>query len=328
VAIRGTRRYVAGHLWFYPGEALADGWYYATLLRDPIDRFLSQYYFYRAHSARRDIPHSPEVVAAAELDPLAYLQHPQFGRLGTNFQACHFAWRVREAPERLTETQLFDAAVASLREYDLVGIFADVQGFVDTYCDALGVARQVVPHVNATAARPDQYDTGASVLAALRKRSAVDLSLHAWARERLGVQPPPRTWPSDVPNAQHAANFGNRQIVIVSSHCDRPDRRTDFCSRDPIRVTLRGHTSIDEPALTIGIALRNCRGDLLYATNTHWLGVPVRVAAHTMFQWEFQVPPLPPDTYVVTLALHKGVSHLGGCYHWLENAISLTVKDS
>src|SRR5665213_3542489 len=51
IALRegSARRYIAAHLWFYPGEMLAHDWYYATVVRDPIDRFVSQYYFYRSH---------------------------------------------------------------------------------------------------------------------------------------------------------------------------------------------------------------------------------------------------------------------------------------
>jgi hypothetical protein len=44
IASAGPRRFLAGHLWFYPSESLAEGWFYATLLRDPVDRFLSQFF--------------------------------------------------------------------------------------------------------------------------------------------------------------------------------------------------------------------------------------------------------------------------------------------
>ncbi len=331
VAVRGaaqTCRLVAGHLWFFPGEALAAGWYYATLLRDPIDRFVSQYYFYRSHAnaVRRGNVRDADVVAAVQLDLLAYLQRSQ-ARLATNFQARHFAWRACDAPERLSDTQLFEAAVASLREYDLLGEFADVQGFVDVYCDALAVERQTVPHVNRTVARPELGALSASVMTRLRETNAVDLALCDWAREQF-LNAQRDQWRERMPRVtrEPPANFGSRRITIVSSRCEGRGRAASFSTDENVRVTLRGHAAVDEHALTIGIAVRTRDGTLVHATNTHWLGVPVRVSAHSVFAWTFVVPPLPPGEYSVTLALHQGVSHLDGCYHWVDDATSFIVR--
>jgi Wzt-like putative exopolysaccharide export protein len=172
------------------------------------------------------------------------------------------------------------------------------------------------------------HDIDTAVVVRLRERNAVDLALCAWAREqfldrrRHGATAHPHL---RLVIQRAAADFGNRQIVMVSSRGERADGGAVITSSDRIRVTLCGHASIDEPALTAGIAVRNRAGDLVYATNTYWLGKPLRVAAHATFRWDFLVPPLPGGTYDVTLALHKGVSHLEGCYHWLEGATSLVV---
>ena len=333
IAIREgqRRRYIAGHLWFYPGEALAPGWLYATVLRDPIDRFLSQYFFYRQHRAQvlAGTIRFPEVVAAVHLELAEYLEQPHVADLARNYQARHFAWRMHEAPERLTEHQLFDLAVASLQEYDVVGVFADLQGFVDVYCDGVGAARQQLPHVNATLDRPAVEELPPALIEALRSRNAVDLAVCAWARDQVlrrqigGINVAPRRRQPSGERDGTPPEFGDRQIVIVSMRCE-----PDGVAAPPttgVRVTIRGYASITEPALTIGIAVRDSHGHLVFATNTHWLGVPITVAAHAPFGWQFLVPVLPAGTYSVTLALHKGVSHLEGCYHWVEDATSFVV---
>src|SRR5262245_55386068 len=53
IAIKSAQKrlLLAGHFWFFPGETLAPGWAYATLLRDPVDRVLSQYAFHRSMRA-------------------------------------------------------------------------------------------------------------------------------------------------------------------------------------------------------------------------------------------------------------------------------------
>ena len=61
VSAAGPRRLLAGHLWFAPGEPLAEGWDYCTLLRDPLDRFLSQYWFGKS-VANQLVPASPNHV--------------------------------------------------------------------------------------------------------------------------------------------------------------------------------------------------------------------------------------------------------------------------
>src|SRR5258706_9461535 len=43
----GRRKLLTGHVWYGSSETLAEDWYYCTILRDPVDRFLSQYWFYR-----------------------------------------------------------------------------------------------------------------------------------------------------------------------------------------------------------------------------------------------------------------------------------------
>ena len=47
-------------------------------------------------------------------------------------------------------------------------------------------------------------------------------------------------------------------------------------------------------------------------------GKPLELA----FQFEAWMP---PGEYQVTLALHKGITHLDGCYHWVENATRFSV---
>lgn len=334
VAIRlaGVRRCISAHMWFYPGETLAPGWYYATVLRDPVDRFLSQYFFYRGHQeeVRRGTITDPDVVAAVHLGLEDYLADSAARRSCTNVQATHFAWRMCDAPEDLDDVSLLDAAIASLEDYDLVGVFADVPGFVDVYCDALSVPRQTMPRLNVTAARSDVTDVSPFVIERLRASNAVDAAVYAWAHQRFRRF----TRRCSGPAAKRArsvaspANFGNRRIEILSSHCEGTasgSPRVGLGERVVVRLSCRASVATD--ALTAGVAVRDAHSVLVYATNSRLLGVPLTVSGPQTFEFSFVfMPPREVGEYRVTLALHEGLSHQEGCYHWMENATSFVIR--
>jgi hypothetical protein len=188
-----SRRALSGHLWFSANEPLAAGWYYCTLLRDPVDRFLSQFWFYKAqglqHARDNDNqPHpDPQVQAAAELDLEQYLavKDSRIRIAFCNVQAVHYARRLSAAPHALSPESLFQAAVASLEEYDLIGIFDDTQGFVDAIADDMGLERVQLPRLNVTKERRAERETPEHLIIRLREENAVDLRLYEWACARF-----------------------------------------------------------------------------------------------------------------------------------------------
>src|SRR4029077_908838 len=113
-----------------------------------------------------------------------YVADPERQRTYTNVQARHFAQRMCENPAGLTDRDLRDAAIASLEEYDIVGLVPDIQTFLDDYCDALQVPRQMAPHVNRTMNSPSAAALPAAVCQRLRASNTVDLELCAWAQQR------------------------------------------------------------------------------------------------------------------------------------------------
>jgi hypothetical protein len=332
VSLSGERRCIASHLWFYPGETLAPGWYYATLLRDPVDRFLSQYFFYRGHQTEvwRGTMTDPQVVAAVQLDLEQYVADSAVRRSYTNVQAIHFAWRMCDAPEDLDDVRLLDAAIASLEDYDLVGVFADVPAFLDEYCDALTAPRQTLPWLNVTAGRPHVADVPPFVNEHLRASNTVDTVLHEWAHQRFADRQRPRRANSRTRAIAPPANFGSRQIEILSSHCEGEASGSGVVPKgERVMVRVCCRASVAAAALTAGIAVRDRQGVLVYATNSRLLGIPLTLSGPQTFELSFGLPvPLEVGEYRVTLALHKGLSHLEGCYHWLENAASFVVREA
>jgi len=336
VAIKGAngRRLLAAHFWFFPGEPLAPGWLYATMLREPVERFLSQYYFHRTlrTAVQSGALNDPRVVGAVHLDLADYVDGPEELRVASsNVQALHYAWRYCDAPERLADKDLIDAAIASLEGYDEVGVFTNMQAFVDKCCDRLDVPRQPVPHLNITMGRLPRERVSPAVLATLVSRNSADAALYKWAQQRHRAARNARMSTRLAASSRAAARrveFGSRRVEIVASHCEGAASGSSAVRPgQAVVVRLSARATIAANDLTLGIAVRDSESRLVYATNSSQGGRPVRVVPGQFLQWSFLIDAaLEPGEYHVTLAIHRGLSHLDGCFHWLENAVSFRVE--
>lgn len=333
----GTHRLMTGHLWYMPFEPLDDGWYYCTLLRDPLDRFISQYWFNRSMAAVA-APNAeaiariadPQVRAAAVcgLEEYLDLDDPRIQRSYTNVQAAHFAQRACANPYVLADDELLAAAIASLEDYDFVGVFEDLQGFVDGICSDLGLTRVELPRLNVTSDRKRVGDTDPKLVDRLKKANRVDDALHAWALQRFrggNAQPREKSIRESAPPA--GLEFGTRELEFESVRCEGKDNGSSaVLSGESLRVVmmLRANSPIDE--FTIGLAVRDKLGRLIYGSNTRLLGLDLALPVAGLFERCLVVQAnLGIGEYFLTVALHKGASHLDGCYHWQENAAHFDV---
>lgn len=349
VRCAGAKRFLAGHVWFTAGEPLDPGWYYCTLLRDPVDRFLSQYWFNRAVArgiaaeAQVGPGHTNPQVLAASLDLADYVggAAPGLEAAYANVQAIHYAQRIVDEPARLDEESLFAAAVASLEGYDLVGVYTDLQGLVDVACRDLGVPRVQIPMLNATAFRTAAKELPADVGRRLAEANRVDSRLLDWARQRFerarhpatGVpvdSPPPAGGAREAaakPSGEPAVEFGTREVEVVALRVEGESgagRTVRSGERVDIEIECDAKRAVGP--LTVGLAVRDANGHLVYGTNSRLLGRPVECARAGRFRLRLRLQArLGIGEYGVTVALHRGDSHLEGCYHWIEREAALKV---
>jgi Wzt C-terminal domain/Sulfotransferase family len=340
VAHAGEQRFIASHLWFYPGERLISGWYYATILRDPLGRFLSQYYFNRQHR-NQVLDGSVDdrlIMAAVNKDLSDFLADPDpyIQRNHKNWQARYFAARVRDAPDVLDEDQLLAAAIESLEDYDLVGVYGDLQGFFDVYCRDLGVAGGALPRLNVTVRQGADPALSPTLRENILANNRVDMALYEWAARRF-IRDRQREGPLDTARPGRAlstaasVNFGDRQIEILSVKIGRWDSRTRISSVVPggrVKLFLACRSCITESDLTVGFAVHDSHGRVVLGANSNVLGAKIGVCREGDFILEigFAAPNIEGE-YQVTLALHKGLTHLDGCYHWWEGAARFRVTD-
>jgi hypothetical protein len=336
VARAGQHRFLASHFWFYAGETLAADWYYSTLLRDPLDRFFSQYYFHRqlCEQVTQGMIIDPVVIAAVHQEMEVYLQNnrPDVKRSYTNSQAFHFASRVCHKPDELDDRQLLDAAIASIEEYDLVGVYTDMQGFIDLYCRDLNLPQQALPQLNVTRHRKTPQDFPPAIIEKLRACNAVDNALYGWAKARFEQHRDKGIIVStlrrrDTSDIDDALNFGSRDIEILSTtFLGKDGAGSPVAQNDTVEVRFACRATVAEPDLNVGIAVRDSQGNNVCATNSRILGEPIVVSGAQLFSLSVLFDAcLAAGDYQVTIVMCKGFSHLEGCYHWLENAVQFSV---
>jgi hypothetical protein len=341
--------YIGGHIYFYPNEALSSEHYYCTVLRDPTQRFISQYFFNRqsfesllAQGAVGDpIMNEPQVLMSVRFNiSELILQEGPIRRSFSNTQAIHFASRLSSLPFDLDDKALEDAAIASLEAYDLVGSFEKIQDFVDTIASDFGVSSVAIERLNVTRPTSDRHRLPQSVLDALARLNVVDAKLIHWAEQRFGwnskcdrrsaVKPVYRLAMVLDEAAEEAitkSGFDSQQIKIIKAKCSGEKSNSIVVDAgEAVIVDVSIDALVAEADLTIGIALRDREGRLAYGVNSKLLGISIAIEKPGIYQAKIRLNNhLGAGAYSVTLALHKGWAHTEGCFHWLDAATSFAV---
>lgn len=277
----------------------------------------------------------PIVAAATQKNLLEYLHdpNPEIQNNHTNWQARYFASRLCANLRGLNDDQLLRTAICSLEEYNLVGIYDNLQEFFEKYCEDLGIAATELPKLNVTKENTLVPKIPAELRDMVLARNRVDSALYEWAANRFAgnrraQRRAPTAWSDRVSGAEAPLSFGDRQIEMLAV------RMGGFGLMSPsvepgatVKVSVACHATIIEPDLTIGYAIQNAEGHAIAGSNTRIVGVKVGVLQEGDFDIEMDFP-APENTgeYTITLALHKGLTHLDGCYHWWEHAARLSVK--
>jgi len=340
------KKVITGHFHFLPGDVLDASRYHLTMLRHPVDRVLSHYYFVRnniqaGHNAVADLAKEKPLEEFLESTDAAAI------KFTANGQTRHFMALLWDGHAELATAQQLGLAKQALEQYDVVGVFPMLDEFVEVLCADLGLLfDQPMPHINVTKNRPPENAIPKSALARIESMNSADIELFDHARE-LFLKKRKATWrrlimlvdatpgnpasgtelvksspvPSREPQAG-PAEFGNRRIEIVNVKVRGQITQTeDVYVGDFVELAVEFAASETADDLTLGFMIRKLNGHLVYASNTRHMGYRIGVTAtgNHVAKLIF-LNTLGIGGYSVTVALHTGHSHTELCYHWKEAA--------
>lgn len=356
---RSDQAFIGGHLHFNPGEALSKEHYYCTVLRDPVERFISEFFFHKQEGRRllsqgdisNPMLHDRQIAAAIRLNIEQYVSDGELvKRRFRNVQALHFAARVSSNPYELDNASLLDAAIASLDDYDFAGSFEQLQFMVDTIAREFGVGSIPIKRLKVTEPQSERDNISRKAIDIIKAENVVDYALIAWASQRFGwnseSDAPTTTTPlRPAIAAAHpeTANqkvvpelasqdvidrgFGSKSIKFVAVNCIGERSSVAAVDRgEDILIDMSIEASVAEPDLTIGVAVRDREAKLVYGVNSALLGRKLCIDKPGRFSARFRLHNrLGLGAYSITLALHKGVNHADGCFHWIDAAANFCV---
>jgi hypothetical protein len=351
LARHAGRALVSGHFEPLPGSLPADRFAF-TILRDPIERALSEYSAILFDEAMHP-GEGFEAIRKARHAPLIELlldEDPRISVIFRNRQTKHFAGYVHSIDRISTDTEMLGCAKAALTEFDLVGVYDDMAGFLDLSCESLGIPiPSSLPPRNVTSKRICFESLSSQEQKLLADSNRLDIDLVNFARQqyrgfrtetmrRLIRRQPihgdsstteieQRRRPGNLRRRSGPAEFGTYEVEIVGvAITGNISNRSELFSGENTTIQVRFHSKVDEPNLTVGLRIADSAGTLVYGTNTYHQGIRIEVSAGADYFIDFCFGmSLGLGEYRVGVTIHTGAEHTSRFFHWKDSAARFAV---
>lgn len=340
----GHLNVISGHFFLQQGDELPLNRLCITVLRDPIDRFLSDYSFSKGDCADRLLNtklHALEFDAYLEQlaqDPLNLpaAQVEMLYPLGTSSQS------------QLSPGEKLRSAVQAIDLFNLVGIQEELEDLAYMLDAELGGGHTPLRLKNATAQRIEVDSLSPWQLKKIRSLLAHEFELYQHAKSRFQAlrreflthsvkvsENSSAKVSVDIlaaierPLPEQSREFGDERCTIEEATVNGEISGSNLVmigERFHIVVKINAHEYIE--TLNAGIAIKDERGMLVFGTNTMLLG-----DSYSLSQGEYTISfsmlnRMRKGNYSVDVALIRSESHYEGCYHWREKVTSFKVHDS
>ncbi|MFZ5646008.1 MAG: Wzt carbohydrate-binding domain-containing protein [Bacillota bacterium] len=345
-------RLVGGHF-IYPQRLLFEKDRYSiTFLRNPVDRFLSQYYFFRSNSFC-------EVAASHNL--AQYIDHFKRQKCGgvMNVHIWHLTGQIDTT---LSMNDLLEMARENLSNVDFVGIREFFADSLDLLCyECKWPAVQEIPVENVTGERSKVQEIDENIIDRIKELNRYDMDLYEhclglfnlkkrnilreWivknraeaeapyslkieSPESGGRQPDSQTGlgGGDGGAFDSPANFGTHEVRIISAGVFNDSGLPEIKSGGEAVIRIFFRSSIAAASVTLGFGFEDEYRQTVYGTNSYHLGLKIPVEEGKTYCAEYRLRMnIGEGRYKLNVSLHTGPDHLEKCFHWWEHVCNFTV---
>jgi hypothetical protein len=354
-------RLISGHLRAVIGDQLPSDRDSIVLLREPLDRFLSRFFFQSRDVS--DIPLSQDS-ATSNLDLDSYIdlltnaerepREASSEREATNLQTeMLFPLGTSVWPPHSREAKVA-AAQQALDHFQFVGIQSDIDDFAVMVARSLGwPATGEIGYANVTSQRMATDDLTSEQRRRLRRLLEPDLEVYAYARARFlrdrrnvlmhagsplsetdaGAMAPeptaraPEATPSSGASTNGgAAEFGNRLVEIIQVEASGElSGQGNMLTGELVTITVHfvAHKSAED--FTVALSIKDRRGATLFGSNTRLQGgcYDISVGAYrAVFKFFNRFG---EGSYFVDIDLHKATAIFEEPYHSRRSAARFDV---
>ena len=331
---------ISGHFSTRHGDRLPSDRFSFTILRDPVDRFLSDFYFSKIDNSRRPLDGRTH---ALDLDPYLDsltdrerqgfpLQLEMLYPLGTNSQCI------------LTQSEKLSAALSALELFNSIAIIDELEDFTCMLDAKFHWPLKPTPWVNVTSYRPSLNDLSASQRNRLKLLLEPEMELYKRAKDifkkqrrfllsqtQSGIEVDSVfevTESAQDQNTLSPKNFGDLSCRITAVRVNGAiSGEGRAMSGEQISISIGFEANVSVASLNIGIAIKDDRGVLMFGTNSMLLGEVFSLTKGRYVATYRMLNRMPIGKYHLDAALVPTETHYEGCYNWIEHAASFDVYD-
>ncbi|MFZ5595895.1 MAG: Wzt carbohydrate-binding domain-containing protein [Bacillota bacterium] len=344
-------RLVSGHFRYYQRKYFEEDRYCITFLRDPIDRFVSQYFFYR------NAPTVPDagVLNAQSLDLGEYIDYHRGQTCNTVCNAQ--VWFLTGGTEEDTGPALLDLAMENLAKVDFTGIYEFLSDSVDLlFYDCKWPPPGEMPVENVTGKRPRLQEIDRDIISRIAELNRYDLELYEYGKrlfdqkkrkilrecimrnnagtgtEGPAILPPPEegghSQQKTGAGPDTSGVSGNCRIKIISADIHGDVSRSPVIkSGEMATISIIYESFVSVEAMTVGIMIENQYGQSVFGINSFHLGEVFPVEKDNTYCASFKLRmDLGEGLYKLNVSLNAHPDVAANRYHCWENACSFVVS--
>ena len=305
---------------------------YVTMLRHPVERFLSYYYYARSFPAEH--PHK-ELAKQLTLDEFVKNKDYSILFVLSNNATTHFAAAMGDM--RVPMKRQLSEAKNNLSKYDVVGITENTTRFYEDCCLAFGwpKPRQNFTE-NVTQNRKPSTEISAETIDIIASHNRLDLELYEFAREliehrRGGVNIPLPVNLTDRDGENMAIDRPGVKVDLLEVN-GQSERKVTICSGQKLSTHLLLQSdSISDDDITVAFCLGNRGSVQLFQSSSQLLGHHISISPgdRRIITLEFLVPLEVGEYFLELCVMHVQSSAEGFLIYFREKEfLSISVDHS